>query len=156
MIEKGESSVKFPSEKGLVLSIIYWVSIGLFLLLLLLLFILALPTVTNMLEMLGFILVTLLTLGLFVFITWSWFSTYYVLGDEALTIVHGPFRKSIPYVSIHSYRKSYVLYAGPALSFRRIEINYNSMGFTVISPENQALFLSKLNEKCPHARFDRY
>ena len=96
--------MKFPSEKGLVLSIILWVTNGLVLLLLLVLFFLALPTVTSIWEMLGFILVTLLTLGLFVFITWSWFSTYYVLGDEALTIVHGPFRKSIPYVSIHSYR----------------------------------------------------
>lgn len=148
--------MKFPSEKGLVFSIIVWVSNGLFLLLLLLLFFLALPTVTNMLEMLGFILVTLLILGLFVFITWSWFSTYYVLGDEALTIVYGPFRKSIPYVSIHSYRKSNALYAGPALSFHRVEINYNNMGYTVISPENQALFLSKLKEKCPHARFDHF
>jgi len=148
--------MKYPSEKSLLLSIILWATNAILILFLLMLFIKALPTVDSLMKAAGFILITLLAFLLFVLITWSWLSTYYVLGDHDLKIVYGPFRKIIPYTSIRSYRMSNSAFSGPALSFHRIEINYDEMNYTVVSPKNQSLFLTRFREKCPQARFDDY
>ncbi|MFC4619795.1 PH domain-containing protein [Camelliibacillus cellulosilyticus] len=145
----------FPSEKGIGLGLIIWlfgllplIGIGIFTIYDI---ITDTASVGEEVVLLG---VAVLSFGFSVFIIWSWFDTSYTITEENLLIKHGPFRKIIPLRDITYAGKSNSVYSGPALSMKRIDITYNKMGYTVISPVDRDRFLKSLKEKCPQARID--
>jgi hypothetical protein len=97
----------------------------------------------------------LLNIVFIIFISWLWFTTYYVLDEKELVIRCGPINKRIPYREIKSAHKTWNPFSSPALSLKRINIKYQ-FGMALISPKDRDKFLRLLKERCPHAdiKFD--
>lgn len=85
------------------------------------------------------------------FVTWSMFSTYYVIEKDILFIHSGPFKWKVPLLSIKTIEKSFDLLASPALSLRRLRISYKDK-MVLISPKDQDIFIQLLKEKNPDVR----
>lgn len=82
-------------------------------------------------------LVGLLATGLPV---WLLLATYYVISDDKLTIRSGPFRWKISLVDIHKIESSNSPLSSPALSLKRLRIEYGVGKSILISPKEQAEF----------------
>jgi len=95
------------------------------------------------------ILIVLLAIVLPLFMLWLWCTTEYIIKEKYLIIRSGPFKKRILLESIKSVRKTLNPISSPALSLRRIEINYGIYGFILISPKNREKFISTLLEIYP-------
>ncbi|WP_043931738.1 PH domain-containing protein [Bacillus sp. EB01] len=78
-----------------------------------------------------------------------WFHTRYKLGDETLKIYYGPFKKTIRIQEINWIRHTTHLFTAPALSIRRIEIQYRKYGTVTISPLEEQQFLDELKKRNP-------
>ena len=89
------------------------------------------------------------TIGIPIFVIWLWLSTYYVIEEKHLVIKYGPFRKTVPLHSITSVRKTTNPLSSPALSLKRLEIQYGQYNTVQISPIDRDEFLRILAEKCP-------
>ena len=75
----------------------------------------------------------------------------YTLLESQLLIRFGLFRHRINYQDIKSVKKTFNLLSSPALSLKRIEIQYSKgIGFTLISPNDIESFVKDLSIKCPH------
>ena len=75
----------------------------------------------------------------------------YTLLESQLLIRFGLFRYRINYQDIRSVKKTFNLLSSPALSLKRIEIQYSKgLGFTLISPNDIESFVKNLSVKCPH------
>ena len=75
----------------------------------------------------------------------------YTLLESQLLIRFGLFRHRINYQDIKSVKKTCNLLSSPALSLKRIEIQYSKgIGFTLISPNDIESFVKDLSIKCPH------
>ena len=75
----------------------------------------------------------------------------YTLLESQLLIRFGLFRHRINYQDIKSVKKTFNLLSSPALSLKRIEIQYSKgIGFTLISPNDIESFVKDLSVKCPH------
>ena len=73
--------------------------------------------------------------------------TYYRIDDDALFIRSGPFHWSIPLASISEVTPTDDPTSGPALSMRRLRIDYvidGKKAEVLLSPEDQAGFLKAL------------
>ncbi len=74
----------------------------------------------------------------------------YTLLESQLLIRFGLFRHKINYQDIKSVKKTFNLLSSPALSLKRIEIQYSKgIGFTLISPNDLESFVKDLSLKCP-------
>ncbi|WP_088008676.1 PH domain-containing protein [Indiicoccus explosivorum] len=80
---------------------------------------------------------------------WLWFSTRYILTDEKLIVRYGPFRHEIAVSAITNVRKTKNPFSSPALSLKRLEINYSPYGTILISPKNRDDFIRLLLEINP-------
>jgi Bacterial PH domain len=84
-------------------------------------------------------------------VMWMALETSYTMTETELAIRGGPVRLRMPLASICRMRRSHTLIAAPALSLRRLEIDYGTDGLVVISPANEAEFLAMLHERVPAA-----
>ena len=79
----------------------------------------------------------------------------YTLLESQLLIRFGLFRYRINYQDIRSVKKTFNLLSSPALSQKRIEIQYSKgIGFTLISPNDIESFVKDLSIKCPHLKLE--
>ncbi len=85
-------------------------------------------------------------------ILWFIFSLKYVLNEDHLFIVGGPFRSRIPYENITGVSSTKEVFVGykMCLSSDALEISYRNavMGSVKISPKKKELFLSELGKHC--------
>jgi len=87
-----------------------------------------------------------------VFLLWLLLNTWYILKEDHLYCVSGPFREKIYYDKIKELKLTENMLSSMALSRKRIEIrqhdkNYIS-GTTMISPKNREEFYVQLKQKC--------
>lgn len=137
-------AIKFTSKRDFWLGLVLWGSIGYGIFI-------SFSAITAEKASLGeSILTILLNVVIILFISWLWFSTYYVLDENELIIRCGPIRKRFPYREITSAHKTWNPLSSVALSLKRIHITYQ-FGMALISPKDRNQFLTLLKEKCPHA-----
>jgi hypothetical protein len=79
----------------------------------------------------------------------AWFlvSTFYQVEGEALLIRCGPFRWRIPLADIKSVRESRSVESSPALSMKRLRIDYGMGDSILVSPANRAGFLKAIGRE---------
>ena len=75
---------------------------------------------------------------------WIMLSTKYIITDETLEIISGPFGWNIPMDSILSVTETQQAITSPALSFDRLEIKYGEEKIILISPKDKQQFIQKL------------
>ncbi|WP_397537800.1 PH domain-containing protein [Rummeliibacillus pycnus] len=102
---------------------------------------------------LGELLLTMtLTFLLPILILWLWLTTFYLLEEDNLIIRYGPFKKIIPFESIKSIKKTMNPLSSPALSLKRLDIEYGQYQNVVISPKDRDEFMEILSKRCPNAK----
>jgi energy-coupling factor transporter transmembrane protein EcfT len=76
-------------------------------------------------------------------------TTYFRLEDEILFCRSLFFTKRVPYSSIRKVEKQKGIYAGIKFStaWKGLVVHYNKYDEILISPENEELFIEKLNER---------
>jgi len=74
-------------------------------------------------------------------------STRYEVTASHLRVVSGPFRWSIPIKDIGGITRTANPLSSPALSLRRLRIEYGRGGAIMVSPEDEAGFLRALEER---------
>jgi hypothetical protein len=89
-----------------------------------------------------------LTVLAFLFIS-IYKTTYFRLEDDYLFCRSLVFTKQIPYSSIRKVEKQKVIYAGIKFStaWKGLVVHYNKYDELLISPENEGLFIERLNHK---------
>ncbi|MGG3560729.1 PH domain-containing protein [Neobacillus rhizosphaerae] len=135
--------MRFYSKKGLITGVLLWGTI----LFLIGSFIFLPGGPEGMGETTTTILTTIL---LTTFISWVWFGTYYEIKGKQLIVVGGPFRWKIDIMSINSIRKTLNPLSSPALSLKRLEIQYGTYNTILISPKHDNKFcemIKKINPK---------
>ncbi|MED0971409.1 PH domain-containing protein [Bacillus paramycoides] len=89
------------------------------------------------------------TIPLATVLTWSWFTTKYIVEEEVIIIKSGPIKKRIFIKDIKKISNTKNPLAAYALSFDRLEILYGSYKTELISPRNKEEFNSLLKRKNP-------
>lgn len=89
------------------------------------------------------LIVIAIVLGLMVLLTWP---CHYILEDKHLHIRCGLIKRNIPYPEIRSVKKSVNPLSAPALSLRRVRIDYGA-SFTLVSPTERDKFIQELRRK---------
>lgn len=97
-------------------------------------------------EQLITILVFILITG---FISWLWFWTYYEIDGEDLKIVAGPFKQKVNIMKIKRVKRTKNPLSSPALSLKRIKLEFGKWDFVIISPKDEESFCNKLIEINP-------
>lgn len=90
--------------------------------------------------------VTSLVLAL---VTWVFTSTQYEVGPVELVVRSGPIRATVPIATIRRVSASRTLLAGPALSLRRLEVEYGKYDTAIVSPADPAAFILALTARNP-------
>ena len=138
--------LKFKSRKDWWLSTIVWVSM---------IFVLGsgvYALIDETLDILGLIITFSLSIILPIFILWMWLTTFYVIEDNNLTIRFGPFKRNIPLDTITSVKKTKNPLSSPALSLKRLEIEYGQFNSVLISPFDREEFIKILSKRCQHIK----
>lgn len=73
-------------------------------------------------------------------------STKYILKNENMEIISGPFSWKIPIESITSVQEAQNALMSPALSFDRLEIKYGEDKVIMVSPANKQAFMQALDD----------
>lgn len=73
-------------------------------------------------------------------VAWLFAGTYYVVTDEEVKVVAGPFRTRRPVKSIKKIRPMRSILSAPALSIDRIELVTDRGAWVVISPKDKKGF----------------
>ncbi|EMI9086966.1 MULTISPECIES: PH domain-containing protein [Bacillus] len=89
------------------------------------------------------------TIPLAILFIWSWFSTKYIVGEEAIIIKSGLVKKRIFIRNIKQISNTKNPIAAHALSFDRIEIVYGAHKTEIISPKDKEQFISHVKNKNP-------
>lgn len=92
------------------------------------------------------VLVGLLTLGLPL---WLLFGTDYALTAQELRVRSGPFRWRVPLDQVRRVSVSHNWLSAPALSLKRLRIDYGRAGSLLISPRDRQAFVAALQRSCP-------
>lgn len=90
----------------------------------------------------GLIVVAALVLTL-----WVVFGTRYIIEPDRLLIRSGPFRWTIGLVDIRAIKPTSNPVASPALSLKRLRIDYAEGQVVLISPRDQAGFMHELESR---------
>ena len=80
---------------------------------------------------------------------WVFTSTAYEVGPTDLVVRSGPIRVRVPIASIRRISSSRTILASPALSMRRLEVEYGKYDVAVVSPKDQAGFIAALTARNP-------
>lgn len=99
-------------------------------------------------KLLEFLAIFSLSVILPLFILWMWLTTFYVIAENNLIIRFGPFKKQIPLDTINSVKKTMNPLSSPALSLKRIEIEYGQYNTILISPIDRDMFINILAKQC--------
>jgi hypothetical protein len=83
---------------------------------------------------------------------WIVLSTRYVLDDTTLRVRSGPFSWRIPLAEITGTARTTNPLSSPALSLRRLRIDYGSGRSLMISPRDEDDFLRELEARSARAR----
>lgn len=86
---------------------------------------------------------------------WTFATTAYHVDAETLTVRSGPVHARIPIASIRRISTSSTLLAGPALSIRRLEVEYGKYDTAIVSPHDQAGFIAALVARNPNIEIRR-
>jgi len=78
---------------------------------------------------------------------WIFISTQYIVKNENLKIISGPFSWVIPIESIKSVQETDSTITGPALSFDRLEITYDKDKVIIVSPIDKTQFMQRLRSE---------
>lgn len=81
------------------------------------------------------------------FPVWLYASTRYIVTDDDLKIISGPFFWNISIQSIVSVQETHNASASPALSFDRLEIIYGEDKAIIVSPLDKTKFIQKLGKE---------
>lgn len=86
--------------------------------------------------------------------TWSVFSSYYLLTDDAIIAITGPFRIRVFYNKIKDVRLNRSAWSSFSLSFDRVLIICGNSIFNnyYFSPKNRELFIEKLKLKIEESK----
>ena len=76
---------------------------------------------------------------------WLLFSTQYVVTEADLKVISGPFKWDIPLSDIHSISPSKSALSAPALSLKRLKIEYGEGKSVLVSPKSHERFIEALN-----------
>lgn len=87
--------------------------------------------------------------GIFAATFWVFASTGYDVGPTDLIVRSGPIRAHVPIASIRRISSSRTILAGPALSLRRLEVEYGKYDVAIVSPKDQAGFIAALTARNP-------
>lgn len=85
---------------------------------------------------------------------WLLVGTRYVVSNDDLKILSGPFRWIIQLAEIRGLSKSSDLISSPALSLDRLRIDYGDGKSVLISPVNESAFVQLLAERNPRLPTD--
>ncbi|RSK26215.1 hypothetical protein EJF36_04720 [Bacillus sp. HMF5848] len=83
-------------------------------------------------------------------LSWTIFTTSYIIHDKTLTVKAGPLRWNININDIQTIKETNNPMASPALSLERLAVTYKKGIYTksiVISPKNPDTFISELRKK---------
>lgn len=83
------------------------------------------------------------------FAIWTFATTAYDVDTETLVVRSGPIHGRVPIASIRRISRSSTLLAGPALSLRRLEVEYGKYDTAIVSPHDQAGFIAALVARNP-------
>ncbi|MBL8501718.1 MAG: PH domain-containing protein [Nitrosomonas sp.] len=78
---------------------------------------------------------------------WIYVSTRYIVSDDSLKIISGPFTWDIPIQSIVSLQETQIAATSPALSFDRLQITYEEDKVIIVSPVDKEKFIQKLGKE---------
>ncbi|HRN52438.1 MAG TPA: PH domain-containing protein [Gemmatimonadaceae bacterium] len=81
---------------------------------------------------------------------WLFATIRYEIDDTSLYVCVGPMRSAVPIAAIRRIKRSSTLLASPALSLRRLEIDYNKYDTAIVSPKDQAVFIAALTTRNPN------
>ncbi|HWL23789.1 MAG TPA: PH domain-containing protein [Ureibacillus sp.] len=129
----------FLSKKDIWMGLVIWGAIGSFLWVLYE----SLFTRINIVSIITMIIIISLLLTI-------WFNTRYKIEGNQLKISYGVIRKSIALQDIKSIRYTKNPFVAPALSFKRVEINYGKYETIQVSPKEMDKFIIELQDKNPH------
>lgn len=78
---------------------------------------------------------------------WILVSTKYIVRNENLKILSGPFSWDIPVKSIKSVQETKSAITSPALSFDRLEITYDGDKSILVSPDDKEAFMKQIERE---------
>ncbi|HDR7792417.1 TPA: PH domain-containing protein [Bacillus luti] len=90
------------------------------------------------------------TIPLAILFIWSWFSTKYIVEEEAIVIRSGFIKKCIFIRDTKKISNTKNPIAAYALSFDRIEIVYGVHQTEIISPKDKEQFINLVKSKNPY------
>lgn len=100
--------------------------------------------------------VFLLFIGLIIigWLIWLWFSTGYLVENNTLKMLVGPFKQTIDIQRIKKITKERSIVTSPALAVDRLIIQYGHCKYVSISPKKEYEFIKLLLSKNPHIQID--
>ena len=87
----------------------------------------------------------------FALVAWIFAGTSYRVSDTMLTVRSGPMRVTVPLTDIRRVTRTRSVLSAPALSLRRLEVQYGRHSSVVISPDDEPGFLDALRSRAPQA-----
>lgn len=89
-----------------------------------------------------------------IFFTWAVFSSYYLLADEYIVAVNGPFKIRVFYDRIKDIKPNRSAWSSFSLSFDRVVIRCgkNNLHNYYFSPQNKELFIKELTLRVAEAK----
>jgi hypothetical protein len=100
------------------------------------------------------VLISILTLFIFIPFMWAFLHSYLEITDDQLIIVFGFYKKKIPLEGIKSVGHTFNPIASPAWTFKRLEIIHKDYSMILVSmPKKEKLFMETLQEKAGHIQF---
>ncbi|WP_100010844.1 PH domain-containing protein [Lentibacillus sediminis] len=97
----------------------------------------------------------LFILPLSLVLLWFWFQTGYKIEGDLIRIKYGPIRMKVEIQKIIQIRKHRSIFAAPALSIHRLEINSGRFNIISISPENEKEFINEILKINPELEMER-
>ena len=76
---------------------------------------------------------------------WLLLTTRYIVTETQLVVHSGPFRWRIPISEISAMTPTYSPFSAPALSIKRLRIDYGNNKSVVISPRDRDAFIRQIN-----------
>jgi len=87
----------------------------------------------------------------FALVAWIFAGTSYRVSDTTLAVRSGPLRVTVPLREIRRVTRTRSVLSAPALSLRRLEVQYGPHSTVVISPHDEVGFLDALRSRAPQA-----
>jgi hypothetical protein len=80
---------------------------------------------------------------------WVYATTAYEVGEAVLIVRSGPVCIRVPIATIRQISTSHAVIAAPALSLRRLKLEYGTYDVAIVSPADHGGFIAALVERNP-------